>query len=84
MEVTYTDEFDRQGTVYYVNDAVPEHAMYAESDSDSMSTCSSQSARTITSSEVSGQHRRATPRPIAHIGGRFLPGAVWEGVPAGR
>jgi len=53
MEVSYTDEFDRQGTVYYVTDAVPEQAMYAESDSDSMSTCSSQSARTITSSEVS-------------------------------
>ncbi|KAF8600166.1 S-adenosyl-L-methionine-dependent methyltransferase [Ceratobasidium sp. AG-I] len=53
MEVSYTDEFNRQGTVYFVNDNVAEHALYADSDSDSMSTCSSQSARTITSSEVS-------------------------------
>ncbi|KAG8702589.1 hypothetical protein FRC09_004657 [Ceratobasidium sp. 395] len=48
------DEFNRQGTVYFVNDHVTEPLQCIDSDdSDSMSTCSSRSASTITSSEVS-------------------------------
>jgi hypothetical protein len=56
MEISYTDEFNRQGTVYFVNDHVTEHIQYIDSDdSDSMSTCSSNSASTITSAEVTGE-----------------------------
>lgn len=55
MEISYTDEFNRQGTVYFVNDNVNEPLQYIDSDSDTMSTCSSHSASTITSSEVSGE-----------------------------
>ncbi|CEL58666.1 hypothetical protein RSOLAG1IB_08729 [Rhizoctonia solani AG-1 IB] len=53
MEISYTDEFNRQGTVYFVNDNVNEQLQYVDSDSDTMSTCSTHSASTITSSEVS-------------------------------
>ncbi|KAF8750619.1 putative methyltransferase [Rhizoctonia solani] len=53
MEISYTDEFNRQGTVYFVNDNVNEQVQYVDSDSDTMSTCSTHSASTITSSEVS-------------------------------
>ncbi|KAG8743793.1 hypothetical protein FRC10_011422 [Ceratobasidium sp. 414] len=53
MELPYTDEFNRQGTAYLVNDQVVEPLQCIDSDSDSMSTCSSRSASTITSSEVS-------------------------------
>ncbi|KAH7335831.1 S-adenosyl-L-methionine-dependent methyltransferase [Rhizoctonia solani] len=53
MEISYTDEFNRQGTVYFVNDNVNEQVQYIDSDSDTMSTCSTHSASTITSSEVS-------------------------------
>jgi hypothetical protein len=55
MEISYTDEFNRQGTVYFVNDNVNEQLQYVDSDSDTMSTCSTHSASTITSSEVSGK-----------------------------
>lgn len=54
MEISYTDEFNRQGTVYFVNDNVNEQVQYVDSDTDSMSTCSTHSASTITSSEISG------------------------------
>ncbi|KAL5632048.1 hypothetical protein ACGC1H_000166 [Rhizoctonia solani] len=53
MEISYTDEFNRQGTVYFVNDNVNEQVQYIDSDSDTMSTCSTHSASTITSSEIS-------------------------------
>ncbi|QRV97137.1 methyltransferase domain protein [Ceratobasidium sp. AG-Ba] len=54
MEISYTDEFNRPGTVYFVNDHVAEPLQCIESDeSDSMSTCSTHSASTITSSQVS-------------------------------
>ncbi|EUC58385.1 methyltransferase domain protein [Rhizoctonia solani AG-3 Rhs1AP] len=53
MEISYTDEFNRQGTVYFVNDNVNEQVQYIDSDSDTMSTCSTNSASTITSSEIS-------------------------------
>ncbi|KAG9086797.1 hypothetical protein FRC06_002870 [Ceratobasidium sp. 370] len=65
MELPYTDEFNRQGTVYFVNDHVSEPLQCIDSDSDSMSTCSSRSSSTITSSEVSDfyqeKHGRVFP-----------------------
>ncbi|KAG8694199.1 hypothetical protein FRC08_008633 [Ceratobasidium sp. 394] len=53
MELSYTDEFNGQGSVYFVNDHTSEPLQCIDSDTDSMSTCSSRSTSTITSSEVS-------------------------------